>query len=118
DRVLAEDVAMIAAAYLAHGGPRDEIEAALNQRSLAVATEPSTRFVVYWETDANDVDLHIRDAGGGHAWYRQMQLSSGGELYADITTGYGPECFTIPGTPNAGPYQLSLHYYSQGPMGF
>ena len=44
--------------------------------------------------------------------------ASGGELYADITTGYGPECFAIPGTPKAGPYQLSINYYSQGPMGY
>jgi len=118
DRVLGEDVGMIAAAYLANGGPRTQVAAALAQRSLELATRPSTRFVVYWETDANDVDFHIRDENGGHASYTQKQLLSGGELYADITTGYGPECFTIPGTPSAGPYELSLHYYSQGPMGF
>ncbi len=28
-----------------------------------------------------------------------MKLPSGGELFADVTTGYGPECFTIPGRP-------------------
>ena len=43
---------------------------------------------------------------------------AGGSLYADITTGYGPECFAIPGTPSAGPYRLSINYYSQGPMGY
>ena len=37
---------------------------------------------------------------------------------ADITTGYGPECFAIQGTPGAGPDKLSLHYFSQGPMGY
>jgi len=47
-----------------------------------------------------------------------MQLPSGGELYADITTGYGPECFTINGQPQAGPYHLSINYFSQGPMGY
>jgi uncharacterized protein YfaP (DUF2135 family) len=73
---------------------------------------------MYWETDANDVDFHIRDAHRGHAWYSHKQLPSGGELYADITTGYGPECFAIQGTPKAGPYQLSINYYSQGPMGY
>jgi hypothetical protein len=39
-------------------------------------------------------------------------------LYADVRNGYGPECFAISGTPTAGPYHLSLHYFSQGPMGF
>jgi tetratricopeptide (TPR) repeat protein len=118
ERVLAEDVGMIAAAYIAHGGKRDEVLGELARRRIALATEPSTRFLMYWETDANDVDFHIRDARGGHAWYSHKRLRSGGELYADITTGYGPECFAIPGTPKAGPYRLSINYYSQGPMGY
>ena len=73
---------------------------------------------MYWETDANDVDFHIQDSKGGHAWYSSKELPSGGELYADITTGYGPECFAIQGRPTAGPYKLSINYYSQGPMGY
>jgi tetratricopeptide (TPR) repeat protein len=119
ERVLAEDVGMIGAAYLAHvPGKRDEVIAQLDRRGIALPTRPSTRFILYWETDGNDVDFHIRDARGGHAWYSHRQLSSGGELYADITTGYGPECFAIQGTPHAGPYQLAINYFSQGPMGY
>jgi hypothetical protein len=118
ERVLGEDAGMIAATYLAHGGHRDDVMQQLAKRSLALAAQPSTRFVLYWETDANDVDFHIRDSRGGHAWYRQMALPSGGALYADVTTGYGPECFTIDGKPQAGPYHLSINYFSQGPMGY
>jgi tetratricopeptide (TPR) repeat protein len=119
ERVLRDDVGMIGAAYIAHANnQRDEVLAQLAKRRIALATQPSTRFIMYWETDANDVDFHIRDAHGGHAWYSKRQLASGGELYADITTGYGPECFAIQGTPKAGPYQLSINYYSQGPMGY
>ncbi|HSR96706.1 MAG TPA: hypothetical protein VLM79_06620, partial [Kofleriaceae bacterium] len=119
ERVLAEDVGMIGAAYVAHAeGKRDEVLGQLARRGIPLATRPSTRFIMYWETDANDVDFHIRDARGGHAWYSHKQLPSGGELYADITTGYGPECFAIQGTPKAGPYRLSINYYSQGPMGY
>ena len=119
ERVLSEDVGMIGAAYIAHAtGKRDEVLGQLAKRNIALPTKPSTRFIMYWETDANDVDFHIRDARGGHAWYSSKVLPSGGELYADITTGYGPECFAIPGTPSAGPYQLSINYYSQGPMGY
>jgi hypothetical protein len=117
-RVFARDAGMIAASYLAHGGNRDRIEKALARRELALVTERSTRFLLYWETDANDVDLHVRDARGGHAWYSDKLLASGGELYADVTTGFGPECFEIQGTPTAGPYQLGVHYYAQGPMGY
>src|SRR5204862_3065796 len=78
------------------------------------------RFILNWETDANDVDFHIRDGKGGHAYYSDKVLLSGGELYADVTTGYGPECFTIrkPRDQRAYPYTLQAHYYSRGPMGY
>lgn len=75
------------------------------------------RFVLMWETDANDVDFHIYDAKQNHAFYSQKKLASGGELYADITQGYGPECFTVH-DPQAGPYKLQAHYYNMGPMGY
>lgn len=35
-----------------------------------------------------------------------------------MTTGYGPECFTIRGSPLAYPYRLQAQYYSRGPMGY
>jgi hypothetical protein len=118
-RILSEDLGVIGAAWIARApGQRAAIEARLAKAGSALATSPTLRFVLYWETDANDVDFHIRDGRGRHAFFRQMQLASGGELYADVTTGYGPECFTIPGTPRAYPYSLQLHYYSRGPMGY
>ena len=118
ERVLREDAGIIGAAYLAHGGDRAQVIDELDERTIQLPVGPSTRFILYWETDANDVDFHITDAQGGHAWYSQKELPSGGELYADVTTGYGPECFAIQGTPKAGPYEVSINYFSQGPMGY
>jgi uncharacterized protein YfaP (DUF2135 family) len=111
---------MIGVAYLANGGKRETIARALEKRSIKLPAGPSTRFIMYWETDANDVDFHIEDAHGGHAWYshKDLEYGTGGSLYADVTTGYGPECFAIEGTPDAGPYKLSINYFSQGPMGY
>jgi outer membrane protein OmpA-like peptidoglycan-associated protein len=118
-RVLGEDAGMIGAAYAAAvPAKRDEITAALAQRKLALAAGPSTRFILYWETDNNDVDFHITDAHDEHAFYQHKTLKSGGELYADNTTGYGPECFAIDGTPPAAPYRLAINYFAQGPMGY
>ena len=118
-RVLTEDAGLIGAAYVASfPEKRKEIIAQLAKRSAQLSTGRSTRFILYWETDANDVDFHIQDARGGHAFYGAKQLPSGGELYEDITTGYGPEEFAIQGKPTAGPYHLSINYYSQGPMGY
>ncbi|MBL8936394.1 MAG: hypothetical protein JNM69_17695 [Archangium sp.] len=120
DQILREDAGLIAAAWMkAEPNRRAEIEARLNKSGGIVENAPSLRFVLNWETDANDVDFHITDAKGGHAFYSQKTLPSGGELYADVTTGYGPECFTIrlPKGKRAAPYHLQAHYYSIGPMG-
>jgi tetratricopeptide (TPR) repeat protein len=117
-QVFAKDIRVIAAVYAAHGGPRAQIDKELAKRKLALSTTRSTRFILYWETDANDVDLHVTDAHGNHAFYGSRALASGGELYADVTTGFGPECFEIENQPTAGPYELGVHYYAQGPMGY
>ena len=41
-------------------------------------------------------------------------------LYADVTTGYGPECFTVrgPRAARSRSYSLQAHYYARGPMGY
>lgn len=119
--VLREDAGLIAAAWLRKEPQRrQQIEERLRGLGTQLPAEPSVRFILSWETDANDVDFHIYDGRGGHASYQQRQLPSGGVLYADVTTGYGPECFNIP-LPvgqRAYPYKLRAHYYSRGPMGY
>ncbi len=119
ERILREDLGIIAAAWRASEPTAEkEIRAGLQKMGVTLATEPSIRFVLNWETDANDVDFHIRDGKGGHAYYSDKQLPSGGELFADVTTGYGPECFAISGKAATYPYNLQIHYYSRGPMGY
>ena len=119
ERILADDLRLIAAAWLAER-PMDEktIRNELARANVTPDSTPSLRFVLNWETDANDVDFHIYDGQGGHAYYSNRSLPSGGELYADVTTGYGPECFTVPMQARAFPYVLQAHYYSRGPMGY
>jgi hypothetical protein len=121
DRVLTDDLGLLAAAWLrAEPARRGEVLDRLQAHDARIDGEPSLRFVLTWETDANDVDLHVYDRQGGHAYYEQKTLPSGGELYADVTTGYGPECFTVkaPPTREAAPYRLAAHYYRRGPMGY
>jgi tetratricopeptide (TPR) repeat protein len=121
ERILREDLGLVAAAWLgAAPARRADVLARLEARGARIEAEPSLRFVLSWETDANDVDLHVYDRRGGHAYYEQPKLGSGGELYADVTTGYGPECFAIrsPERRPAAPYRLAVHYYRRGPMGY
>jgi len=121
DRILREDLGLAAAAWIRVDPKReDEIRTLLRAAGGVEEDGPSLRFVLVWETDANDVDFHIYDGDGNHAFYSHRSLPTGGELYADVTTGYGPECFTVrgPKAERAGPYKLQAHYYSRGPMGY
>jgi hypothetical protein len=121
DRILREDLGLVAAAWMkADPGRKSDILARLRSAGGTVEDAPSIRFVLNWETDANDVDFHIHDAKGGHAFYSAPHLPSGGDLYADVTTGYGPECFTVrlSKSERATPYRLQARYFSRGPMGY
>lgn len=117
DRILHEDLQLVAAVWAAREPARKaQIEQRLQGLGLRIDADETLRFVLTWETDANDVDFHIFDAKYNHAYYSRRGLASGGELYADVTRGYGPECFTI-GQAQAYPYRLKAHYYSKGAMG-
>jgi hypothetical protein len=120
DRILREDLGLIAAAWKkASPGQAMEVERRLKEAGGIPENGPSLRFVLAWETDANDVDFHIYDDQGNHAFFDRMKLASGGELYADVTTGYGPECFTIrKPAKQRRDYTLRAHYYARGPMGY
>lgn len=117
-RALLEDLGVLGAVLMTRDPKRSQaIQSRLAAHGQALETAPSLRFILVWETDANDVDFHIYDAKGGHAFYADRQLPSGGELFDDVTTGYGPEQFAID-RPSAFPYRLQAHYYSRGPMGY
>ncbi len=119
EKVLREDLGLAAAAWIrSEPEARDAVQIRLAPTGAAVEHEPSLRFVLTWETGANDVDLHVRDALGSHAYYANRALRSGGVLYYDVTEGWGPEVFTILGQPTGYPYNLQVHYYARGPNGY
>ncbi|MEM9463037.1 MAG: VIT domain-containing protein [Myxococcota bacterium] len=118
-RVLREDLGIVAAAWLRHDPTNARrIQSRLAAQRTTLPTDPSLRFVLTWETDANDVDLHVIDAAGHDAYHERPSPPSGGELFADVHNGYGPECFAV-ASPDAGyPYRLIAHYYDRGTMGY
>jgi hypothetical protein len=119
EKVLREDLGLIAAAWLAAEPTRGAtILERLEQLGAELEREPSLRFVLTWETGGNDVDLHVRDVFGSHAHYESRGLRSGGALYYDVTNGYGPEVFTVIGEPTGYPYNIQVHYYARGPNGY
>jgi hypothetical protein len=97
---------------------RDRALGLLRRHGIEPESGPSTRLLLTWETDANDVDLHVVDRNGEHAFYERRDLPDGGTLLTDVTSGYGPEGFVIAANPLGAPYQIFVHYYTSGPMGF
>jgi outer membrane protein OmpA-like peptidoglycan-associated protein len=119
ERILAEDMGLLGAALVrAHPEKKSLVEAVLRDQSSALATAPSLRFVLTWETDASDLDLHVTDKNGAEAFHRTPTLPSGGELYGDATEGYGPEAFVIAGAARAHPYRVRAHVYRRGATGY
>jgi tetratricopeptide (TPR) repeat protein len=121
DRILREDLGLVGAAWERHEpGRAGEIDKRLANRRAILPSVPSLRFVLVWETDNNDVDFHIYDNANNHAYYGQKTLATGGSLFADVTTGFGPECFSIEQGDGkfATPYRLEANYFSRGPMGY
>jgi tetratricopeptide (TPR) repeat protein len=74
------------------------------------------RITLTWDTDGNDVDLHVVDPAGHHVYYAQKEAPSGIRLLEDITQGFGPEVVrtdrVLPGA-----YHVGVNYYNAGPMG-
>jgi hypothetical protein len=56
-------------------------------------TPAAERARISWDTRATDVDLHIWDASGNHAWFRDPTAIPGAELSEDDRYGFGPEHF-------------------------
>jgi uncharacterized protein YfaP (DUF2135 family) len=65
--------------------------------------------VLSWDSDGTDVDLHVVTPDGGHCFYGNRVLENGGALDVDVTTGYGPEIFSMP-TILTGTYQVYVNY--------
>jgi hypothetical protein len=57
---------------------------------VAAAAERAT---LTWDTDDTDVDLHIWDEFGNHAWYANQTGIPDSQLSTDIRFGFGPEHF-------------------------
>jgi len=116
-RVLYDDIGLVAAAWIA-ARPADEefVRRYLEVQEVALASEPSLRFVLTWDTPISDVDLHVRDGDGRHAFYKNRNLRSGGLLYGDVAAGRGIEAFVIDGEAQGFPYNLQIDYFTLDPL--
>ncbi|WP_434427660.1 VIT domain-containing protein [Nannocystis pusilla] len=114
ERVFKDDLGLVAAAWIRRWpDQRDYVMESLRVQEAELAEQPSLRFVLSWDNAQGDLDLHVRDGHGWHAFYREKTLESGGRLLDDMDAGYGLEAFVIDGTASAYPYRLEVGYYGR-----
>ena len=63
-----------------------------------------------WNTDNTDIDLHIFDPVGNHAYYGNQDGIPGAMIDVDDTDGFGPEIFTY-ASPIDGEYRVAVNAY-------
>ncbi|MGE4496449.1 MAG: YfaP family protein [Deferribacterales bacterium] len=87
-----------------------------NPFSINVNVDSAVMLVTLtWDKNDTDVDLYVIDPNGDYSAYFHKFTADGGELDYDITTGYGPEHWTLTTTDTIrwnGEYLVRLHYYS------
>ena len=95
---------------------RGEIDERARQYRVDLDRRDALRMSLAWETDANDVDLHVVDPAGEECFYGHNSTRSGLSLYQDITQGLGPEVIRTEAA-RRGTYHVGVQYFAAGPMG-
>jgi Ca-activated chloride channel homolog len=68
------------------------------------------RVSLAWDADMTDVDLHLFEPTGEHAFYAHNSTTIGGIVSRDITQGYGPEEYLLR-RALPGQYGVKVHYF-------
>lgn len=72
--------------------------------------QPRLSVILSWDADNTDLDLHVVTPDGQHAWYGNRVINNGGAIDIDVTTGFGPEIFSMT-APVKGTYLVYVNYY-------
>ncbi len=118
-RVLREELGYVLRAWMeADRSARHRAEEMAAKHNVKIKRKDALRITLHWETDANDVDLHVVDPSNEECYYSHKNNASGLNLYEDLTQGLGPEVATVPPSRLLeGPYHIGVKYFSAGPMG-
>ena len=116
-RVIREELGYVYRAWLAKDpSRRSEIERRARDYNVELERRDALRVTLAWETDANDVDLHVVDPRGEECYYEHKSTAAGLQLYEDITQGLGPEVVRAEKLEK-GTYHIGVNYFAAGPMG-
>ncbi|HEX6084637.1 MAG TPA: VIT domain-containing protein [Thermoanaerobaculia bacterium] len=116
-RVVREELGYVYRAWLKKDpSMRADVEQRAREHDVDLGRLDAMRITLAWETDANDVDLHVVDPSGEEVYYSNKESDSGLQLYEDITQGLGPEVVRARRTAR-GTYHVGVRYFAAGPMG-
>ncbi|MBX7131967.1 MAG: DUF2135 domain-containing protein, partial [Fimbriimonadaceae bacterium] len=90
------------------------------QKGIVIPTEIDSRLIrlldldvrisMSWDADLTDIDLHVFEPTGEHAYYGHNRTQIGGLVSRDFTQGYGPEEYVLH-RAYPGAYTVKAHYY-------
>ena len=116
-RVVREELGYVYRAWMKKDpSRRSEIADRAREYDVDLDRTDALRVTLAWETDANDVDLHVVDPSGEECYYSHKGTRSGLTLYEDITQGLGPEVIRTSNLDH-GTYHVGVRYFAAGPMG-
>jgi tetratricopeptide (TPR) repeat protein len=69
------------------------------------------RISLSWDADLTDVDLHVLEPTGEHAYYGYRNTRQGAMVSRDVRDGYGPEEYLLKKAVK-GVYTIKAHYYA------
>lgn len=116
-RVIREELGYVYRAWMKkEPRRREEIAERARDHRVDLERRDALRVTLVWETDANDVDLHVVDPNGEECFYQNRDTRSGLVLYDDLTQGLGPEVIRTSKT-EPGTYHVGVRYFAAGPMG-
>lgn len=101
------DALIVVEASNAFGTGRDRISLYAGVPRVAL------KIVLVWDSNGTDMDLWLTGPDGEKVFYGNKTGKAGGQLDIDVTTGYGPETFTMQ-MPPAGNYQIQVQNFSPG----
>jgi thioredoxin-like negative regulator of GroEL len=87
-----------------------ELSKRIEALGLQGGLENDIHVYLTWDTDRTDVDLWVTTPVGEKVFYSHRQGASGEALYDDVTTGYGPESFTVKAAAR-GEYVVQVNYF-------
>ncbi len=78
--------------------------------NLGEQIENDMKVFLSWDTDRTDVDLWVINPAGEKVYYSHKKGRFGGQLFRDVTRGYGPESFTAHDAAK-GRYEIIVHFF-------